>query len=115
MTYKVIASFSDAETFWCTESVWKPDLQFEFPASKESSEKVWTDHQEVKQTRMFIVMADHATEVSNKETLSLVLRYDDSSMNSREEFADSFRLGGEETTSVSQIYFIIVQIFSGGN
>lgn len=64
---------------------------------------------------MFIVMADHATEVSNKETLSLLLRYDDSSMNIREEFADSFRLGGEETTSVSQIYFIIVQIFSGGN
>ena len=34
---------------------------------------------EVKQTRMFSTMADEAADVSNKENLSLVLRYVDSS------------------------------------
>ena len=52
---------------------------------------------EVKQTRMFSVMADEAADVSNKENLSLVLRYVDSSKNIREEFV-GFRLCGEETT-----------------
>lgn len=41
---------------------------------------------EVKQTRMFSVMADGAADISNKENLSLVLRYVDSSKNIREEF-----------------------------
>ena len=30
--YRVIASFTDAEKFRFIESVWKPDLLFEFPA-----------------------------------------------------------------------------------
>ena len=37
--------------------------------------------EEVNQTRMFSVMADEAAHVSNKENLSLVLRYVDSSKN----------------------------------
>ena len=37
--YRVIASFTDAKKFWFIESVWKPDLPFEFPASKETSGK----------------------------------------------------------------------------
>ena len=39
--YRVISSFSysDAEKFQFIESVWKPDLLFEFPASKETSRK----------------------------------------------------------------------------
>ena len=52
---------------------------------------------EVKQSRMFSVMADEAADVSNKENLSLVLRYVDSSKNIREEFV-GFYLCGEETT-----------------
>lgn len=52
---------------------------------------------EVKQTRMFSVMADGAADISNKENLSLVLRYVDSSKNIREEFV-GFRLCGDETT-----------------
>jgi len=47
---------------------------------------------------MFSVMADEAADVSNKENLSLVLRYVNSSKNILEEFVD-FRLCGEETTS----------------
>ena len=35
--YRVISSFTDAEKFWFNESVWKPDLLFEFPVSKETS------------------------------------------------------------------------------
>ena len=35
--YRVISSFTDTEKFWFIESVWKPDLLFEFPASKETS------------------------------------------------------------------------------
>ena len=41
---------------------------------------------EVKQTRKFSVMADGAADISNKENLSLFLRYVDSSKNIREEF-----------------------------
>ena len=52
---------------------------------------------EVKQTRMFSVMADEAADISNKENLSLVLRYVDSSKNIREQFV-GIRLCGEETT-----------------
>ena len=52
---------------------------------------------EVKQTRMFSVMADGAADISNKENLSLVLRYVDSSKNIREEFV-GYRLCGDETT-----------------
>ena len=52
---------------------------------------------EVKQTRMFSVMADEAADISNKENMSLVLRYVDSSKNIREQFV-GFRLCGEETT-----------------
>lgn len=52
---------------------------------------------EVKQTRMFSVMADGEADTSNKENLSLVLRYVDSSKNIREEFV-GFRLCGDETT-----------------
>lgn len=52
---------------------------------------------EVKQTRMFSVMADGAADTSNKENLSLVLRYVDSSKNIREEFV-GYRLCGDETT-----------------
>lgn len=52
---------------------------------------------EVKQTRMFSVMADGAADTSNKENLSLVLRYVDSSKNIREEFV-GFRLCGDATT-----------------
>ena len=37
--YRVISSFTDTEKFWFIESVWKPDLLFEFPASKETSGK----------------------------------------------------------------------------
>lgn len=46
---------------------------------------------------MFSVMADGAADISNKENLSLVLRYVDSSKNIREEFV-GFRLCGDETT-----------------
>ena len=53
---------------------------------------------EVKQTRMFSIMADEAADVSNKENLSLLLHYVDSSKDIREEFV-GFRLCGEETTS----------------
>ena len=52
---------------------------------------------EVKQTRMFSVMADEVADISNKENLSLVLRYVGCSKNIREEFV-GFRLCGEETT-----------------
>ena len=67
--YRVIVSFTDAENVWFTESVWKPDLLFEFPASKETSgkqRKFRHNIAEVKQTRMFSVMA---ADVSNKENL----------------------------------------------
>ena len=37
--YRVIASFTDAEKFRFIESVWKPDVLFEFPASKETCGK----------------------------------------------------------------------------
>ena len=46
---------------------------------------------------MFSIMADEAADVSNKENLSLVLRYVDSSKNIREEFV-GFRQCGAETT-----------------
>ena len=46
---------------------------------------------------MFAIMADEAADVSNKEILSLVLRFVDSSANIREDFV-SFHLCGEETT-----------------
>ena len=38
--FRVISSFTDAENFWFIESVWKPDLLFEFRRKKplESSE-----------------------------------------------------------------------------
>ena len=52
----------------------------------ESSESFDRTIAEVKQSRMFSVMADEATGVSNKENL-LVLRYVDSSNNIREEFS----------------------------
>ena len=52
---------------------------------------------EVKQTRMFSIMADEAADISNKENLSLVLRYVDSSKNIPDQFV-GFRLCGEETT-----------------
>ena len=54
---------------------------------------------EVKQTRMFSVMADEAADVSNKENLSRVLRYVDSSKNIRKEFVGFCHYFGEETTS----------------
>ena len=72
--YRVIPSFTDAEKFWFIESVWKPDLLFEFPASKETSgkqPKIRQNITEDKQTRMFFVMADEAADVSNKENLLL--------------------------------------------
>ena len=47
---------------------------------------------------MFSIMADEAADVSDKENLSLVLHYVDSSKDIREEFV-GFRLCGEETTS----------------
>ena len=53
---------------------------------------------EVKQTRMFSVMADGAADISNKENLSLVLRYVDSSKNIREEFVGTASVCGDETT-----------------
>lgn len=53
------------------------------PVGNYISSKIIT---EVKQTRMFSVMADGAADISNKENLSLVLRYVDSSKNIREEF-----------------------------
>ena len=52
------------------------------PVGNYISSKIIT---EVKQTRMFSVMADGAADTSNKENLSLVLRYVDSSKNIREE------------------------------
>ena len=70
--YRVIASFTVAEKLWFIESVWKPDLLFEFPAWKETSGKQRKFQQsiiEVKQARMFFVMADEAANVSNKENL----------------------------------------------
>lgn len=69
--HTVISSFDDAEKFWFIESVWKPDLLFEFPASKETSKKFQQNIAEVKQTRMFSVMADGAEDVSIKENLLL--------------------------------------------
>ena len=65
---------SDAEKCWFIESVWKPELLFEFPASKETSGKQRKFRQniaEVKQTRMLSVMADEVANVSNKENLLL--------------------------------------------
>ena len=58
---------------WFIESVWKPDLLFEFPVSKETSGKQLKFRQniaEVQQTRLLSVMADEAVDVSNmhKET-----------------------------------------------
>ena len=53
----------------------------------ESSESFDRTIAEVKQTRMFSVMADEATDVSNRRKPSLVLRYVDSSKNIREEFS----------------------------
>ena len=64
------------------------------PVGNYISSKIIT---EVKQTRMFSVMADGAADISNKENLSLVFRYVDSSKNIREEFV-GFRLCGDETT-----------------
>ena len=52
---------------------------------------------EAKKNRMFFVMADEAVDASNKQTLSLVLCYVDSSKNTREDFV-GFHLCGEETT-----------------
>ena len=72
--YRVISSFTDAEKFWFIESVWKPNLLFEFPASKETSGKQREFRRnigEVKQSRMFSVMADKAKDVSIKESLLL--------------------------------------------
>ena len=72
--YRVISSFTDAEKFWFIESVWKPNLLFEFPASKETSgkqRKFRRNIAEVKQSRMFSVMADKAKDVSIKESLLL--------------------------------------------
>ena len=37
--YTVICPFTDAEKFWFIESVWKPDLLFEFPVLIETSGK----------------------------------------------------------------------------
>ena len=37
--YRVICSFTDAEKVWFIESLWKPDLLFEFPVSIETSGK----------------------------------------------------------------------------
>ena len=37
--YRVVASFTGTEKIRFIESVWKPDLLFEFPASKETSGK----------------------------------------------------------------------------
>ena len=37
--YRVTASFTDAEKFRFIESIWKPDLLFEFPASKQTCGK----------------------------------------------------------------------------
>ena len=89
--YRVISSFIDAKKFWFIESVWKPDLLFEFPVCRkkplESSESFDRTIAEVKQTTMFSVMADEATDVSNRRKPSLVLRYVDSSKNIREEFS----------------------------
>ena len=66
---------------------------------------------EVKQSRMFSVMADEAADVSNKENLSLVLRYVDSSKNIREEFV-GFYLCGEETTGNAIKELIITAVFN---
>ena len=52
---------------------------------------------EVNSSKMFAIMADEAADFSNKENLSLVLRFVDSSANIREEFV-GFHLCGEETT-----------------
>ena len=41
---------------------------------------------EIKFTKYFSILADEAADISNKENLSLVLRYVDSSKNIREEF-----------------------------
>ena len=75
--YRVISSFTDAEQFRFIESVWKPDLLFEFPASKETSrppesrESFDRTIADVKQTRMFSVMADETADISNKKNLLL--------------------------------------------
>ena len=37
--YRGIAPLTDAEKFHFIQSIWKPDLLFEFPASKETSGK----------------------------------------------------------------------------
>ena len=41
---------------------------------------------EVKQNRFFSILADEATDCSNKEQMSLVLRFVDSNLNIREDF-----------------------------
>ena len=65
--FRVISSFTYAEKFWFIESVWKPDLLFEFRRKKplESSETFDRTIAEVKQTRMFSIMADEAADVFN--------------------------------------------------
>ena len=58
--------FINAEKVWFTESIWRPELHvlFEFPALKEikplESSKSFVNIGEVKQTRMFSVMAEEA-------------------------------------------------------
>ena len=65
--FRVISSFTYAEKFWFIESVWKPDLLFEFRRKKplESSESFDRTIAEVKQTIMFSIMADEAADVFN--------------------------------------------------
>ena len=46
IVYRVTALFTNAEKFWFIESVWKPDLLFKIPASKETSGKQWNFWQE---------------------------------------------------------------------
>ena len=50
--------------------------------------KFITDHlsREIRESRYFSILADEAADVSNKENLSVVIRYIDGTKNIREEF-----------------------------
>ena len=92
--YRVICSFTDAEKFWFIESVWKPDLLFEFPVSIEIDRNLWKaakistePSRKLNNPECFqLCLTRQRTFLTKKLKPSLVLRYVDSSKNIREEF-----------------------------
>ena len=55
---------------------------------------------EIRESKYFSVIADEATDVSNKENLSLVIRFVDNKQTIREEFA-GFHICEEGTTGLA--------------